>query len=172
MWLQRDWGDGPRIRGRKTQLFAAWLAWSRFRVVIPVWDQQLGTLTWCIDQALRAVGGAPTYLLTDNARTVTMDHVAGVPVRHPEMVALGRHYGCKVETCVPFDPESKQWVSHCTSSGRFGVLGCCPGGDGSSGVRHSRRVHALSAGAVWRAGRRSLSLRPCARAGGLLLGGG
>ena len=52
-------------------------------------------------------GGAPTYLLTDNARTVTMDHVAGVPVRHPEMVALGRYYGCKVETCVPFDPESK-----------------------------------------------------------------
>ena len=37
MWLQWDWGDGPRIGGRKTQLFAAWLAWSRFRVVIPVW---------------------------------------------------------------------------------------------------------------------------------------
>src|SRR4029077_12362396 len=108
--LQWDWGDGPRIRGRKTQLFAAWLAWSRFRGVVPVWDQQLGPLTWCVDQVLRAVGGAPTYLLTDNARTVTMDHVAGVPVRHPEMVALGRHYGCKVETCVPFDPESKGGV--------------------------------------------------------------
>ena len=77
MWLQWDWGDGPRIGGRKSELFAAWLAWSRFRVVIPVRDQQLGTLTWCIDQALRAVGGAPTYLLTDNARTVTIDHVAG-----------------------------------------------------------------------------------------------
>jgi hypothetical protein len=50
MWLQWDWGDGPQIRGRKTQLFSAWLAWSRFRVVIPVWDQQLGTLTWYIDQ--------------------------------------------------------------------------------------------------------------------------
>jgi hypothetical protein len=74
---------------------------------IPVRDQQMGTLTWCIDQALRAVGGASAYLLTDNARTVTMDHVAGIPVRHPEMVALGRHYGCKVETCVPFDPESR-----------------------------------------------------------------
>jgi transposase len=110
MWLQWDWGEGPRIRGRRTQLFCAWLAWSRFRLVIPVWDQQLGTLTWCIDQALRAVGGAPTYLLTDNARTVTMDHVAGIPVRHPEMVALGRHYGCKVETCMPFDPESKGGV--------------------------------------------------------------
>ena len=106
MWLQWDWGDGPRVRERKTQLFCAWLAWSRFRVVIPVWDQQLGTLTWCIDQALRAAGGAPTYLLTDNARTVTVDHVAGIPVRHPEMVALGRHYGCKVETCVPLDRKS------------------------------------------------------------------
>jgi hypothetical protein len=110
MWLQWDWGDGPRIGGRKTQLFCSWLAWSRFRVVIPVWDQQLGTLTWCIDQALRAAGGAPTYLLTDNAKTVTMDHVAGIPVRHPEMVTLGRHYGCTVETCVPFDPESKGGV--------------------------------------------------------------
>jgi transposase len=110
MWLQWDWGEGPRIGGRRTQLFSAWLAWSRFRVVIPVWDQQLGTLTWCLDQALRAAGGAPTYLLTDNPRTVTMDHVAGIPVRHPEMVALGRHYGCTVETCVPFDPESKGGV--------------------------------------------------------------
>jgi transposase len=110
MWLQWDWGDGPRIGGRKTLLFSAWLAWSRFRVVIPARDQQAGTLTWCLDQALRAVGGAPTYLLTDNARTVTMDHVAGIPVRHPEMVALGRHYGCTVATCVPFDPESKGGV--------------------------------------------------------------
>jgi transposase len=110
MWLQWDWGEGPRIGARRTQLFCAWLAWSRFRVVIPAWDQQAGTLTWCLDQALRAVGGAPTYLLTDNAKTVTVDHVAGVPVRHPEMVALGRHYGCSVETCVPFDPESKGGV--------------------------------------------------------------
>ena len=56
------------------------------------------------------MGGAPAYLLTDNPRTVTMDHVAGIPVRHPEMVALGRHYGCTVQTCVPFDPESKGGV--------------------------------------------------------------
>jgi transposase len=110
MWLQWDWGEGPRVGGRRTQLFCAWLAWSRFRVVIAAWDQQLGTLTWCIDQALRAAGGAPTYLLTDNPRTVTVDHVAGIAVRHPEMVAMGRHYGCTIQTCVPFDPESKGGV--------------------------------------------------------------
>jgi transposase len=107
MWLQFDWGEGPRIGSRRTGLFCGWLSWSRFRVVIPVWDQTLGTLVSCVDATLRRVAGAPTYLLTDNAKTVTIEHIAGVAVRHPEIVAAGRHYGCKVETCQPFDPESK-----------------------------------------------------------------
>ena len=46
-------------------------------------------------------------MLTDNPKTVTVEHVAGIPVRHPDMVALGRHYGAPVATCWPFDPESK-----------------------------------------------------------------
>ncbi|WP_425474998.1 Mu transposase domain-containing protein, partial [Fodinibacter luteus] len=50
---------------------------------------------------------APAYVLTDNARTVTIDHVAGVPVRHPDLVAVARHYGTTVHTCVPYDPQSK-----------------------------------------------------------------
>jgi transposase len=107
MWLQWDWGEGPRIGGRRTQLFCCWLAWSRFRVVLPSWDQGLGSLTGCLDRALRVIGGVPAYLLTDNPRTVTVEHVAGIPVRHPDMVALGRHYGAVVQTCQPFDPESK-----------------------------------------------------------------
>jgi transposase len=110
MWLQFDWGEGPRVAGRPTCLFCAWLAWSRYRVVIPTWDQTLGTLVACLDQTLRRIGGAPTYLLSDNAKTVSMDLVAGVAIRHPEMVAVGRHYGCKVETCVAYDPESKGGV--------------------------------------------------------------
>ena len=57
---------------------------------------RLGSLTACLDRALRIIGGAPAYLLTDNAKTVTVEHVAGIPVRHPDMVALGRHYGCTV----------------------------------------------------------------------------
>jgi hypothetical protein len=36
------------------------LAWSRFRVVIPVTDKTLPTLIACIDQALRRFGGVPT----------------------------------------------------------------------------------------------------------------
>lgn len=30
-----------------------------------------------------------------------------VPVRHPEIVTVGRHYGMTVHTCVPYDPETK-----------------------------------------------------------------
>jgi len=112
LWLQFDWGTGPIVFGpdgrpRPTLLFCAWLAWSRFRVVIPTWDRKLGTLLACLDATLRRLGGVPTYGLTDNEKTVTVDHVAGVPVRHPMIVAAGRHYGIQVHTCVPFDPESK-----------------------------------------------------------------
>ena len=55
----------------------------------------MGTLIACLDATLRRIGGAPTYLLTDNAKTVTVEHVAGIAVRHPKMVAAGRHYGCR-----------------------------------------------------------------------------
>lgn len=111
LWLQFDWGTGPIVFGpdgrpRPTLLFCAWLAWSRFRVVLPTWDRKLGTLLTCLDATLRKVGGAPAFVLTDNEKTVTVEHVAGVPVRHPMIVAAGRHYGLTVHTCVPFDPES------------------------------------------------------------------
>lgn len=76
-------------------------------MVIPVWDQTLPSLIACLDATLRRIGGAPTYVLTDNPRTVTVDHVAGVPVRHPQIVEVARHYGTQVHTCVPYDPESK-----------------------------------------------------------------
>jgi transposase len=110
LWLQFDWGDGPRVAGRRTYLFCGWLAWSRFRVVIPVYDQTMGTLIACLDATLRRVGGVPAYLLGDNAKTVTVEHVAGVAVRHPTVVAAGRHYGTTVQSCEPFDPQSKGGV--------------------------------------------------------------
>jgi len=33
--------------------------------------------------------------------------VAGIPVRNPAAVELGRHYGLTIATCVPYDPASK-----------------------------------------------------------------
>jgi hypothetical protein len=55
--VRYDFGDGPVVDGTKTVLFCAWLAWSRFRVVLALRDKTapsvfaapdvtLGSVTW------------------------------------------------------------------------------------------------------------------------------
>ena len=63
MRFQYDFGDGPRVDGVGTQLFCAWLAWCRFRVVLALLDKTLPSVMAAIDQALRIFGG------------VTVEHV-------------------------------------------------------------------------------------------------
>lgn len=109
-WLQYDFGDGPVIEGRKTVLFVAWLAWSRFRIVIALRDRTAPSVFAALDRCFRILGGAPTYVLTDNEKTVTVSHVAGVPVRNQQTVSFARHYGITVLTCQPADPASKGGV--------------------------------------------------------------
>ncbi|MGV9324118.1 IS21 family transposase [Streptosporangium sandarakinum] len=112
LWVQWDWGNGPRLGDRQVTLWCAWLAWSRFRVVIPVLDKTIPTIAACLDVTFRAFGGVPTYCLTDNEKTVTTSHIAGIAVRNPDIVAIGRHYGTQVRTCVPADPASKGGAEH------------------------------------------------------------
>jgi transposase len=107
MWLQYDFGEGPVVAGLKTVLFVAWLAWSRFRVVIALRDKTQPSVIAALDRTFRILGGAPKFVLTDNEKTVTVDHVAGVPVRNREAVSFGRHYGVSVLTCQPADPAWK-----------------------------------------------------------------
>ncbi len=72
MWLQYDFGvltTGPVIDGARTTLFCAWLAWSRFRVVLAIGvagDKTAPSVMAALDVTLRRLGGAPTYLLTDS----------------------------------------------------------------------------------------------------------
>ncbi|MFH8365937.1 IS21 family transposase [Streptomyces sp. NPDC018031] len=101
LWLQFDWADGPLLPApdgtrRRTALFCAWLAWSRFRVVIPCRDRTLPTLVCCLDTTLRRLGGAPTHLLTRPRRDVG--------IRHPDLVRAAGHYGVQVRVCAPYDP--------------------------------------------------------------------
>lgn len=107
MWLQYDFGTGPVISGVKVVLFCAWLAWSRFRVIIPLGDRSLPSVIAALDQTFRLIGGVPTYLLTDNEKTVTDYHLCGIAVRNETAVDVSRYYGVSIVTCVPFDPESK-----------------------------------------------------------------
>ncbi len=107
LWLQFDYGSGPIVGGQATTLFCAWLAWSRFRVIVALADRTFPSLVSALDTTLRAIGGAPTYLLTDNEKTVTTSHVAGLAVRNRELLGVAHYYGVAIHTCVVADPESK-----------------------------------------------------------------
>ena len=61
MWVQYDFGDGPRIGGTATILLCLWLAWCRFRVVLPLLDKTQPSVLAAADVALRRLGGVPTY---------------------------------------------------------------------------------------------------------------
>ena len=98
LWLQWDYGDGPVVAGRRAGLFCAWLAWSRFRVVVPLLDKTLPSVVTGLDRTLRLVGGVPTYALTDNERTVTVEHVCGIAVRNATIVEVSPHYGLTIQT--------------------------------------------------------------------------
>jgi transposase len=100
LWLQFGWSPGPIVPGpdgypRSTFLFSAWLAWSRFRIVIPCRDRTLATLICCLDATFRSLGGAPTYVLSRPS--------AGAGIRHPLLIEAARHYGVQLLTCVPDD---------------------------------------------------------------------
>ena len=166
------WLDPVTGKLRTVWAFVMVLACSRHMFVRPVLRMDQRAWTECHVEAFAFFGGVPARLVPDNLKTGVDKPDLYDPKINRSYAELAAHYGCLVDPARALKPRDKQWVSHCTSSGRFGVLCCCPGGDGSGGVRHSRRFHALPAGAVWRAGRRSLSLRPCARAGGFLPGGG
>ncbi|GAB3126183.1 hypothetical protein GCM10027056_23260 [Glaciibacter psychrotolerans] len=49
-------------------------------------------------------------MLTDNEKTVTVSHIAGVPARNHQTMDFARHYGVTVLTCQPSDPASKGGV--------------------------------------------------------------
>ncbi len=66
LWLQYDFADGPLVAGRMVVLLVAWLAWSRYRVLVALRDRTAPSVFAGLDRILRIIGGAPTYLLTEN----------------------------------------------------------------------------------------------------------
>jgi transposase len=76
-------------------LFVAWLAWSRFRVVIALRDKTQPPVIAALDRTFRILEGVPTYVLTDNEKTVTVEHIAGVPVRNAGGCRSAGITGCR-----------------------------------------------------------------------------
>ena len=57
LWLQWDYGDGPVVCGVRAVLFCAWLAWSRFRVVVPLRDKTMASVVIGLDRTLSSWAG-------------------------------------------------------------------------------------------------------------------
>lgn len=55
------------------------------------------------------VGGAPTYVLTDNEKSVTIEHVARIPVRNPQIVTFARYYGVTAGDLPAAGPGIQGW---------------------------------------------------------------
>ncbi|MDD0858034.1 IS21 family transposase [Arthrobacter alpinus] len=106
----------------KTVLFVAWLAWSRFRIVIALRDRTAPSVFAALDRCFRIIDGAPIYILTDNEKTVTVSHVAGVPVRNLQTVDFARYYGVTVLTCQPADPASKGGVENAVKVAKADIV--------------------------------------------------
>lgn len=109
-WVQYDYGDGPVIGGKKTVLFVAWLPWSKYRFVMPLWDKTMPSVTGAIETMFRHLGGVPERVLTDNERTVTIQSNGGYPVFNKTMLDLMGWFNSTIEVCVPYDPQSKGGV--------------------------------------------------------------
>ena len=109
-WAQYDFSDGPVIEGKKTTLFHFYLPFSKVRIVKWIPDQSLPNVIMALDYCFRYIGGIPAYLLTDNAKTAAVKHIAGVAVINSKMVSFASAYGFSMQTCVVYDPASKGGV--------------------------------------------------------------
>ena len=127
--LAIDWGSTGSLH-----VFCAVLAWSRFRFVRFAGNERSETTLAMLAECFEELGGVPKVVLADRMGCLKGGVVANKVVPTAEYVRFATHYGFRPDWCEAADPESKQWVSHCTSSGRFGVLCCCLDGDGRGGV--------------------------------------
>src|SRR4029078_10009536 len=59
---------------------------------------------------------------TDNEKTVTTGHIAGVPVRNRQAVTFGRYYGISVLTCQPAAPASKGGVENAVKLAKADIV--------------------------------------------------
>src|SRR5271163_1159629 len=90
--------------------------------MVPLRDRSAPSVFAGLDRIFRILGGAPTYLLTDNEKTVTTGHIAGVPVRNRQAVTFGRYYGISVLTCEPADPASKGGVENAVKLAKADIV--------------------------------------------------
>ena len=128
-----DWGSAGNLH-----VFCAVLAWSRVRFVRFAGNERSETTLAMLAECFEELGGVPKVVLADRMGCLKGGVVANKVVPAADYVRFAAHYSFRPDWCEAADPESKQWASHCTSSGRWGGFCSGSGGDGSGGGGQSR----------------------------------
>ena len=97
-----DWGV---IAG--VHVFAAVLAWSRFRFVRFAADEKATTTMAMLAECFEVLGGTPRVVLADRMGCLKGGVVANRVVPTPEYVRFAAHYRFRPDFCEAADPESK-----------------------------------------------------------------
>lgn len=109
--LAIDWGTEV-VAGRRTHVFCAVLAWSRYRFVRFAPDEQQGTTLGLLAECFEELGGVPTTVLADRMACLKGNVVANVVVPAPDYVRFASHYRFRPDFCHAADPESKGVVEN------------------------------------------------------------
>lgn len=108
---QVDWGHFGTIiiHGKRLKLYAFvfTLSWSRAMYVEFITSLNMATFSGCIHRAFERMGGVPTEVLFDNAKTVVSERVGAVVQFNETLLRLAIRYGFTPKACWVQDPESK-----------------------------------------------------------------
>lgn len=109
--LAIDWGT-ELVAGRRTHVFCAVLAWSRYRFVRFATDEQQSTTLGFLAECFEELGGVPKLVLADRMACLKGNVVANVVVPAPDYVRFATHYRFRPDFCHAADPESKGIVEN------------------------------------------------------------
>src|SRR5699024_192847 len=84
--------------------------------------KQMPSVIGALDACFRTLGGVPSAVLSDNEKTVTVDHVCNLPVRNQRIVSAARWCGTAIPTCVPYDPATKGGVENAVKVAKAGLV--------------------------------------------------
>ena len=112
-----DWGV---IAG--VHVFAAVLAWSRFRFVRFAADEKAATTMAMLAECFEVLGGTPKVVLADRMGCLKGGVVANRVVPTPDYVRFATHYRFRPDFCEAADPESKGIVEALVRYGKDDLL--------------------------------------------------
>jgi transposase len=110
--MQIDFGVGAPLeqgqgKARRCWVLRAVLSYSRKGYSEAVLRQDTETFLRCIENALRAFGGAPQLLNLDNLKAAVLKADWFDPEINPKMAEFCRHYHMHVLPCRPYTPQHK-----------------------------------------------------------------